>query len=55
MQISKKDPSIGPSSGEQLEILKTENKTLKSQLQAQTDRSDFVEECIAEMATLVYV
>ena len=32
-----------------------ENNLLKSQLQAQTDRSDFVEECIAEMATLVYV
>ena len=28
---------------------------LRAQLQAQTDRSDFVEECIAEMATLVYV
>ena len=38
-----------------IETLQNENKTLKSQLQAQSDRSDFVEECIAEMATLVYV
>ena len=36
------------------EELKNENALLKAQLQAQTDRSDFVEECIAEMATLVY-
>ena len=32
-----------------------ENKLLKAQLQAQTDRSDFIEEVIAEMATIVYV
>ena len=35
--------------------LKAENNLLRAQLQAQSDRSDFVEECIAEMATLVYV
>ena len=32
-----------------------ENNLLKAQIQAQADRSDFVEECIAEMATLFYV
>lgn len=32
-----------------------ENTLLRAQLQAQSDRSDFVEECIAEMATMVYV
>lgn len=32
-----------------------ENRVLKAQLQAQIDRSDFIEECIAEMATQVYV
>lgn len=31
-----------------------ENKLLKAQLQAQTERSDFLEDCIAEMATIVY-
>lgn len=31
-----------------------ENKLLKAQLQAQTERSDFIEDCIAEMATVVY-
>lgn len=37
-----------------LENLKEENKILKAQLQAQTERSDFIEDCIAEMATVVY-
>lgn len=37
-----------------LEQLQQENKMLKSQLQAQVDRSDFIEDCIAEMATVVY-
>lgn len=32
----------------------SENKILKEQLQAQTDRSDFIEDCIAEMAVQVY-
>ncbi len=31
-----------------------ENKLLKAQLQAQTERSDFIEDCIAEMAGVVY-
>lgn len=37
-----------------LEQLQQENKMLKSQLQASVDRSDFIEDCIAEMATGVY-
>lgn len=36
------------------ELLAAENKLLKAQLQAQSDRSDFIEDCIAEMATMVY-
>ena len=40
---------------EKNEELRDENVLLKAQIQAQADRSDFVEECIAEMATLVYV
>lgn len=37
-----------------LESLQAENKLLKAQLQAQSDRSDFIEDCIAEMAIQVY-
>lgn len=36
------------------ESLRAENNLLKAQLQAQTERSDFIEDCIAEMATVVY-
>lgn len=34
--------------------LQQENKLLKAQVQAQTERSDFLEDCIAEMAAQVY-
>lgn len=34
--------------------LQKENEFLKAQIQAQSNRSDFVEDCIAEMATMVY-
>lgn len=37
-----------------LDSLIEENKLLKAQLQAQVDRSDFIEDCIAEMAGVVY-
>lgn len=43
-----------PSVPTPVEILEQENKLLKAQLQAQTERSDFIEDCIAEMATMVY-
>lgn len=39
---------------EEVETIQEENRLLKAQIQAQSDRSDFVEECIAEMATQVY-
>lgn len=39
---------------EELKNLQQENKILKAQIKAQTDRSDFIEDCIAEMATQVY-
>lgn len=34
--------------------LEEENKLLKAQVQAQSDQLDFYEECIAEMAEVVY-
>lgn len=37
-----------------IEDLQKDNKLLKAQLQAQTDRTDFLEDCIAEMASVVY-
>ncbi|WLR54828.1 hypothetical protein LC048_20905 [Mesobacillus subterraneus] len=38
----------------EMEILKQENTLLKAQIQAATDRSDFHEELIAEMAMMFY-
>ena len=43
-----------PTDSERIEALESENALLKAQLQAQTERSDFIEDCIAEMATQVY-
>lgn len=37
-----------------LDRLAAENKLLKAQVQAQTERSDFLEDCLAEMAAQVY-
>ena len=34
--------------------LESENKTLKAQVSAQSEQMDFYEDCIAEMATVVY-
>lgn len=48
------EPEPGPENSITLEELQEENKMLKAQLQAQVDRSDFIEDCIAEMATVVY-
>lgn len=43
-----------PTTNEQIAALQAENKLLKAQIQAQTDRSDFIEDCIAEMAMQIY-
>lgn len=43
-------PVIPPTNAE----LEAENKMLRAQLQAATDRQDFIEDCIAEMAMVVY-
>ncbi len=39
---------------EKIQTLEKENKLLKAQIQAQSDRADFIEDCIAEMAIQVY-
>lgn len=48
------EPPAPPVEEDPLEELQKENKMLKAQLQAHVDRSDFIEDCIAEMATVVY-
>lgn len=48
------NPPIDLSDSERIKVLETENALLKAQLQAQSDRSDFIEDCIAEMAMQVY-
>ena len=53
-QEIKPDSTSEPESNPTVEELANENKLLKSQLQAQTERSDFMEDCVAEMATKVY-
>lgn len=46
-------PKVVPSPMSNAE-LEAENKLLKAQIAAQSDRADFVEDCIAEMAMQVY-
>lgn len=47
-------PEVEPEKPVTVEDLQAENKLLKAQIKAQTDRSDFIEDCIAEMAGVVY-
>ena len=51
---NKDHPDVEPEKPTTIEDLKKENKLLKAQLQAPTERSDFIEDCIAEMAGVVY-
>ena len=47
-------PEVEPEKPVTMEDLQAENKLLRAQVQAQTERSDFIEDCIAEMAESVY-
>lgn len=47
-------PSSPPTTDERLAKLETENKLLREQVSAQADQAEFYEECIAEMAAIVY-
>ena len=49
-----KENTINVVKPDPISTLQQENKLLKAQLQAQTERSDFIEDCIAEMAGVVY-
>lgn len=43
-----------PTTEERVASLEAENKLLKEQVSAQADQAEFYEDCIAEMATVVY-
>lgn len=47
-------PEVKPTDTERISQLESEKKLLTAQLQALSDRNDFVEDCIAEMAAIVY-
>ena len=51
---NKDHPDVTPEKPTTIEDLEQENKLLKAQLKAQTERADFIEDCIAEMAGVVY-
>ena len=47
-------PDPEPTTEDRVAALESENKTLKAQVSAQSEQMDFYEECIAEMASVVY-
>lgn len=47
-------PEVKPTDAERISQLESEKKLLTAQLKALSDRNDFVEDCIAEMAAIVY-
>ena len=47
-------PNPAPTTEDRVAALESENKTLKAQVSAQSEQMDFYEECIAEMASVVY-
>lgn len=47
-------PPPPPTTDERVAALEAENKLLKEQVSAQADQAEFYEDCIAEMAAVVY-
>lgn len=47
-------PPSPPTTDERVTKLENENKLLQEQVSAQADQAEFYEECIAEMAAIVY-
>lgn len=47
-------PPDPPTDSERIATLESDNKLLKQQIQATTEQNDFLEDCIAEMAAIVY-
>ena len=48
------EPEPEPTAAERISTLEAENKLLTAQVAAQSDQLDFYEDCIAEMASIVY-
>ena len=48
------EPEPEPTVDERVKKLENENKLLKEQVSAQADQAEFYEDCIAEMAAIVY-
>lgn len=48
------EPDPQPTTEERVAALEAENKLLKEQVSAQANQAEFYEDCIAEMATVVY-
>lgn len=48
------EPEPEPTVDERVTALEAENKLLKEQVAAQADQAEFYEDCIAEMAAVVY-
>lgn len=48
------EPEPQPTTEARVAALEAENKLLKEQVSAQADQAEFYEDCIAEMATVVY-
>ena len=48
------EPDPQPTTEERVAALEAENKLLKEQVSAQADQAEFYEDCIAEMAAVVY-
>lgn len=47
-------PAPPPTIDEQVTTLEADNDLLKQQLKAASDQNDFLEDCVAEMAQIVY-
>lgn len=47
-------PDPPPTTEERVTALESENDLLKQQLKAASDQNDFLEDCVAEMAQIVY-
>ena len=47
-------PEVKPTDAERISQLESEKKLLTAQVQALSDRNDFMEDCVAEMAAIVY-
>lgn len=43
-----------PTDAERITALEAENKLLKAQVQAQSESHDFLEDCVVEMASIIY-